>query len=55
MTTGDIRNLTLRPLSTTDLSACLTLAADREWPHEDTKWAYLLDVEQVCGIVNLAR
>ncbi|SES24408.1 GNAT family N-acetyltransferase [Actinokineospora terrae] len=42
----------VRTLSTTDLGPCLALAADREWPYEDRKWEYLLDVGQGYGIVD---
>ncbi|MBM7770517.1 GNAT superfamily N-acetyltransferase [Actinokineospora baliensis] len=42
----------VRELSTTDLRPCLALAADREWPHEDRKWEFLLDVGQGYGIVD---
>ncbi|PPK64562.1 GNAT family N-acetyltransferase [Actinokineospora auranticolor] len=52
MTTGDVRNTTLIPLSTNDLSACLALAADREWPHEDRKWDFLLRVGQGYGLTD---
>ncbi|GLZ38251.1 GNAT family N-acetyltransferase [Actinokineospora sp. NBRC 105648] len=50
MSTGDVRTATVRPLSTTDLDACLALAQDREWPYEDRKWEYLLRVGQGYGI-----
>ncbi|GAA3003924.1 Acetyltransferase (GNAT) family protein [Actinokineospora diospyrosa] len=42
----------VQELSTTDLIPCLTLAADREWPYEDRKWEFLLDVGQGYGIVD---
>lgn len=34
---------TLRALTYDDLAVCLKLAADRDWPLEDRKWAFLLD------------
>lgn len=34
---------TLRALTYEDLADCLKLAADRDWPLEERKWAFLLD------------
>ncbi|SDI66651.1 Ribosomal protein S18 acetylase RimI [Actinokineospora alba] len=43
-----------RPLSLVDLTACLELADNREWPYEDRKWDFLLRVGQGYGIVDAA-
>lgn len=43
-----------RPLSLVDLTACLELADNREWPYEDRKWEFLLRVGQGYGIVDAA-
>jgi N-acetylglutamate synthase-like GNAT family acetyltransferase len=43
-----------RPLSISDLTACLTLADNREWPHEDRKWELLLRAGQGYGIDDAA-
>ncbi|WIX79746.1 GNAT family N-acetyltransferase [Amycolatopsis carbonis] len=42
--------LPVRPLGPVDLSACLDLGADRDWPREHRKWSILLDVGQGFGI-----
>ncbi|WP_436492616.1 GNAT family N-acetyltransferase [Actinokineospora sp. HUAS TT18] len=41
-----------RPLSFEDLTACLELSDNREWPLEDRKWEFLLRVGQGYGIVD---
>ncbi|WP_432849823.1 GNAT family N-acetyltransferase [Amycolatopsis sp. CA-161197] len=42
--------LPVRPLGPADLSACLDLGADRDWPREHRKWSILLDVGRGFGI-----
>ncbi|MEO3892255.1 GNAT family N-acetyltransferase [Nonomuraea sp. B5E05] len=42
---GDIRRLTID-----DLSQCLKLAQDRDWPAEEHKWRLLLEIGDVYGI-----
>jgi len=41
-----------RPLSLEDLTACLELSDNREWPLEDRKWDFLLRAGQGYGIVD---
>jgi GNAT superfamily N-acetyltransferase len=43
---------TLRALTYDDLADCLKLAADRDWPLEDRKWAFLLDHSTGFGLVD---
>jgi GNAT superfamily N-acetyltransferase len=43
---------TLRALTYDDLADCLKLAADRDWPLEDRKWAFLLDHGIGFGLVD---
>ncbi|MBC6446538.1 GNAT family N-acetyltransferase [Actinokineospora xionganensis] len=43
-----------RSLSLVDLTACLELADNREWPYEDRKWDFLLRVGQGYGIADAA-
>ncbi len=43
-------NLPIRQLSMADLSACVELAADRDWPPEEHKWRLLFRVGEVYGI-----
>ncbi len=40
----------IRRLGPDDLTACLALSADREWPAEKRKWALLLDAAEGYGI-----
>ncbi|MFI9778715.1 GNAT family N-acetyltransferase [Streptomyces sp. NPDC051956] len=40
----------VRRLDAAELPACLSLSKDREWPHEDRKWALLFEVGEVYGI-----
>ncbi|HWD06532.1 MAG TPA: GNAT family N-acetyltransferase [Amycolatopsis sp.] len=40
----------VRPLGPADLTACLDLGADRDWPREHRKWSVLLDVGRGFGI-----
>ncbi|QRP45161.1 GNAT family N-acetyltransferase [Amycolatopsis sp. FDAARGOS 1241] len=40
----------VRPLGPADLTACLDLGADRDWPREHRKWSILLDVGRGFGI-----
>lgn len=43
-------NLPVRQLSMADLSACVELAADRDWPPEEHKWRLLFRVGEVYGV-----
>ena len=47
MSLSDIRRLTID-----DLTGCLELAANRDWPREEHKWRLLFDVGEVYGIVE---
>jgi ribosomal protein S18 acetylase RimI-like enzyme len=47
-------HLTQRELVYDDLAACLELAADRGWPAEDRKWAFLLDLGTGYGLFDAA-
>lgn len=40
----------LRHLTTADVPACLALAADREWPPDEGRWRFLLEVGTGYGI-----
>ena len=45
-----IANLPVRQLNEADLSACLDLAADRNWTREKHKWQLLFEVSEVYGL-----
>lgn len=47
--TGPVQRLTLD-----DLSGCLALARDRDWPAEEHKWRLLFDVGTVFGLRDAA-
>lgn len=43
-------DLPVRQLSVGDLSACLDLAADRNWTREERKWRLLFEVSEIYGL-----
>ncbi|MFC9432543.1 GNAT family N-acetyltransferase [Nocardia sp. NPDC057030] len=45
-----VEEVVVRQLGVGDLPACLDLAADREWPREETKWRLLLELGGGYGI-----
>ncbi|MEJ2856662.1 MULTISPECIES: GNAT family N-acetyltransferase [unclassified Saccharothrix] len=45
----------VRTLTLADVPACVTLAADRGWPPEHTKWEFLLRVGAGFGLVDGPR